>query len=179
MREAVLIRKSTGEIIKHDFYPNVDIVPIVGLDPDLEWLLKVTPYSEPPYDSRIYILLRTEKITQIPCEDYPFLNQYRITFSTVKRTNDDIKLAIENAETDANEAIVNYSQRVKILTLGLAVLFRKVDGLVLTNKEQNVADKIMAAGVKLWKNDATLKAKLKQVDDGIEPNIDEEWEKLP
>jgi len=98
---AVLIRKSTGEIIKHADYPRVDMQPIIGLDPDLEWLIVNTPYVEPDYDSRLFVLQRTEAITAIPHPQYPLLNQYQISFSTDKREKPEIIASIDNAETDA------------------------------------------------------------------------------
>ena len=104
---AVLIRISTGEIIKHDLYPREDMELVVGLDPDLKWLLKYTPFTQPDYDSRIYKLIRTEEITEIAHPDYPHLDQYKITFGTEKRPDEDIILAIENAETEANEQLVD------------------------------------------------------------------------
>ena len=57
--KAVLIRKSTQELIKKDQYPNLYINPVVGLDADLEWLLVVNK-PKPTYDSA------THKLVQLP-----------------------------------------------------------------------------------------------------------------
>jgi polyhydroxyalkanoate synthesis regulator phasin len=175
---AVLIRKSTGEIIKHADYPREDMQPISGLDPDLEWLIKYKPFVAPDYDSRIFVLNQTEEMTAIPHPDYPLLNQYRITFSTTKRVVDEIKVSIENAEREANENIFPYAKQLKILTLGLGVLFRRVEGMTLTTKETAVKDKILKLAVNVWKNDQALQNKIKELTAGLEPNIDEGWEKI-
>jgi len=175
---AVLIRISTGEIIKHDTYPQALIEPIETLDPDLKWLIKYTPYDVPDYDSRVFSLVTTQEITEVAHPDYPLMDQFLITYNTQKRSVEEITTHIENAETDANENLLPYQQRVKLLTLGLGVLIRKTDGLTLTNKEIAIQDKIVTAAVKIWKNDNELKLKLQQLTDGIEPEIDAGWENV-
>ncbi len=60
--EAVLIKKSTGEIIKRGQYPRLDLEPIEGLDPDLEWLFEYRPFVAPDYDPRIYVVKVIEKM---------------------------------------------------------------------------------------------------------------------
>lgn len=175
---AVLIRISTGEIIKHDSYPQAVIEPIETLDPDLKWLIKYTPYDVPDYDSRVFSLVTTQEITEVAHPDYPLMDQFLITYNTQKRSVEEITTHIENAETDANENLLPYQQRVKLLTLCLGVLIRKTDGLTLTNKEIEIQDKIVTAAVKIWKNDNELKLKLQQLIDGIEPEIDAGWENV-
>lgn len=174
---SVLVRKSTGEIIKHDLYPREDMQPVEGLDPDLEWLLKYEPFVRPDYDSRLFILQQNEEITETPHPDYAHLNQYLITFATLKRDVEEIQAHIENAETNANQSVLPYEKQLKIITLGLGVLFRKVEGMSLNAKEQVIADRVESIAVKLWKNDQTLRDKVEQLANGEEPNLDEGWEK--
>lgn len=175
---AVLIRISTGEVIKHDTYPSNIIEPIPSLDPDLKWLIKWIPFPQPDYDSRIFRLITTEEITEIAHPTYPLLDQYLITYGTEKRTDDEIINHVENAETNANESLLDYTQRVKLLTLGIGILIRKTDGLALTDKEITIQDKLVSIAIKIWKNDTELKAKLQQIIDGIEPEIDSGWENV-
>ena len=63
------------------------------------------------------------------------------------------------------------------MLLGLGVIFRKSEGMTLTPKEVAIKDKVLALAVKVWKNDAALKAKIAEIASGVEPNIDEGWEK--
>jgi len=174
---SVLIRKSTGEIIKHALYPREDMQPIVGLDPDLEWLVKFEPYAAPDYDSRIFVLNRIESITTTPHPDYAWLNQYQITYSTTKRVIEEITINIENAEVEANTTMLPYTKQLKYTILALGVLFRNLDGMTLTAKEQLVKDKMLALATRVWKNDAELQAKINEAIAGTEPNIDSGWEK--
>ena len=50
MIAAILINKNTGEIIKDGFYPRIDDGEVVGLNDNLQWLIKV-PVSVPSYDA--------------------------------------------------------------------------------------------------------------------------------
>lgn len=173
---SVLIRKSTGEILKHAPYPNEDMSPIIGLDPDLEWLLKTEPFNTPPYDSRIFILDVDEAITTEPHPVYPNLNQYKRTYGTTKRANDEIILAIGNAEEAANKKLTDYRTNEKLFMLSMGVLVRKSEGNLPSPEEQEVLDKVKQFDVKIWKNDAEKKIKEAQVIAGEEPNIDAGWE---
>lgn len=177
--QAVLIKKNadqTVEIIKRGEYPNLDMEPVQGLDPDLEWLLVHEPFVQPDYDPRIYMLEQDEVITSEPHPVYPLINKFKVTFRLVKRTSLEMQTAVTNAESNANEQMIPYDRRLKILTLGLAVLCRKTQGLTLTIKEQALFDQVVALGTKVWKNDANMKAKIADINLGLEPNIDTQWE---
>lgn len=173
---AVLIRISTGEVIKHDNYPNAEVTPVQGLDPDLKWLVKYIPYDKPSYDSRIFKLITTEEITTIAHPDYPDLDQYLITYNTQKRSNTEIQEYIENAENFANETLLPYDRRVKLLTLAVGLLIRKTNGITLTANEEVIQQKMLNIAVKVWKNDTELQSKIAQLLNGEEPEIDAGWE---
>lgn len=176
---SVLIRKSTGEIIKHADYPRLDMQPIAGLDPDLEWLVKYTPYDQPDYDSRIFMLQTTESITTEPHPEWKWLNQYQITYSTVKRQAAEIETAIYNAEKNANNQVFPYEKQLKILALGIGVLYRNVAGMTLTQKEVAIKNKCLAIATNIWKNHDTSTAKVAAVNSGLEPDIDANWTVTP
>lgn len=178
MLPAVLLRISTGEILKHDVYPREDMGPIVGLDPDLKWLLKYTPFDEPVYDSRIFILNRIEEITVLPHPDYTHLDQYKITFTTTKRSDEEIEASILNAERDANDKLLPFSDFNKIMILSVGVIVRYAKGQTLTQPEINMMNKLLDIAVKVWKNDDELKAKILQLSNGEEPQIDMGWENI-
>lgn len=175
-KPSVLIRKSNGQILKHAPYPNEDMSPVQGLDPDLEWLVKTEPFAAPDYDSRIFELVITDAITTEQHPEHPHLNQYKRTFNTDKRTNEEIILAIENAETDANNAVVSYNTDEKLFMLAIGILVRKDAGNQPSVKEQAILDQVQAFDVKIWKNDAEKKLKTDQVLAGQEPDIDAGWE---
>ena len=175
---AVLIRKSTGEILKHAPYPNEDMSPVQGLDPDLEWKLKFTPFPSPDYDSRIFILEQIEALTEEAHPEYPELKTYKKTFNTIKRPDVDIIRSIENAEESANRQLLTYRTTEKMLLTSAGVLARINSGVQPNAKEQEMLDNLMAFDVKVWKNDEEKKRKIAQVLEGLEPDIDSGWEKL-
>lgn len=178
--QAVLIKRnadSSVEIIKRGEYPNIEMEPIQGLDPDLEWLLVYKPNIEPEYDPRIYVLQTTESITDVPHPQYPHINQFRVTFLHVKRQPEEIQVAVNQAESLANESLLTYDKRLKILTLGLAVLCRKTSGMTLTQKEQAVFDQVVALGTRIWKNDAQARQLSAEITLGGTPDLDKSWEK--
>ena len=175
---SVLIRKSTGEILKQAPYPNEDMTPIQGLDPDLEWKLKHTPFASPDYDSRIFELEQIEEVTEEAHPVYPDIKIYKKTFKTNKRPDTDINRAIENAEEAANRDLVSYRTDDKLFMLSIGILTRINAGIQPNAKEQAILDKVMAFDVKVWKNDEEKNRKKDQVTAGLEPDIDSGWEKL-
>lgn len=172
---ATLRRKSTGEIIKRGTLPNDPNIAPIGLDPDLEWLIDYTPYIAPDYDPRVYMLQTEYAPTETPHPTYPLYNQYLITYQTVKRDAEYIKTQAEQKERERLEAEVDYTERDKLILLGLAVLFRSLDGLQLNPKETAIKNRVMSAAVNLWKNDARVQELKAQIDANQEIDMDAGW----
>ena len=179
---AVLVRKSTKQIIKEDVYPRADMQPVQGLDPDYEWLIKHIPFAEPPYDSRIYImatnfpdLLDLASFEEHP--NYAGIREYRITFSPEKRPNEDIFRSIENAEKEANDLVFSEAVHKDEMAFMLNSVHKDAKGLGLTTEEQDQIDKLALVTVALAKNKDAKENKIAQVTAGQVPNIDEGWEK--
>lgn len=179
---AVLIRKSTKQIIKEDVYPRADMQPVQGLDPDYEWLVKHVPFAEPPYDPRIYIM--TTNLPDLAFLDdfevhpsYPGLREYRITFSPEKRPNEEILRSIENAEKEANNLVFSEAVHKDQMAFMLSSVRKEGKNLDLTEEEQLQISKLEAVTVNLAKNKDNAAIKIAQVQAGQEPNIDLGWEK--
>jgi len=182
MVPAVLIRKSTKEIIKQDMYPRQDMLPVQGMDPDYEWLVKNIPYPEPDYDSRIFIMQTNlpdlnflNEFQEHPA--YPGLREYRITYNPIKRPNDEIVIAIENAEKEANTSIWSEAAHKDETLFMINSVRKEAQSISLTEEEQTHIDKLSSINVKLAKNLDTKNIKIEQVNNGQEPNIDEGWER--
>ena len=88
-----------------------------------------------------------------------------------------IETAIENEEQNANQSLLPYQRQLKTMLLGLGVLFRQLESATLTPKETAVRDEVMSLAMKVWKNDASRRAKLAEIAAGTEPDPDSEWEK--
>lgn len=171
---AVLIRISTGEE-EHKLYPVTDMSPVPGLDSDFKWLIKRYD-SLPDYDRRLFQLVITEIPTEIVDTEFPHLKQYQISYATQKRPDVEIEDEIVNAEKNANEGVFPNRKQLKVILLGMGVLFRQIDEAQLTTKEQIITDKVLAMATKVWNNDANMKAKVQELADSLEPNLDEGWE---
>ena len=104
--KAVLIRKSTQEVIKKGKYPNRKMNPIVGLDADLEWLLVVNK-PNPSYDPLTHKLVqKADKITDNPHPEYPHLNTYKISTKAVEMSELEKEKYIESQEDQDFSAII-------------------------------------------------------------------------
>ena len=90
-----------GGKLKDAPWPNSDMSPVIGLEPDLEWFLKYEPFTSPDYESRIWILNVTESVTAEKHPDYPTINTYKRTYGTTKRPDKDFNLSMTNAEESA------------------------------------------------------------------------------
>jgi len=181
-KQAVLVKKSTKEIIRFATYPREDMQVIEDLDPDYEWLIENIPYLEPDYDPRIFILVTNKPDlnfldTFIDHPLYPGLKEYRITYTPEKRSKAEIVLAIENAEKDANNLIWSESVHKDKMLFMLASAAKAASGFQLTQDEQDVMDEMSEIVVKLSKNRDNKNILVSQVNNDQEPNIDSGWEK--
>lgn len=179
---AVLVRKSTKQIIKEDLYPRADMSPIEGLDPDYEWLVKNIPFAEPDYDSRIYLMATNfPDLANLAIfgehPNYVGLREYRITYTPERRADLDIIRSIENAEKAANELVFSEAVHKEEMAFMVNSVHKDAKGLSLTTDEQDQIDKLALVTVALAKNKDNKDNKIIQVEAGQVPNIDLGWEK--
>lgn len=180
--EAVLVQKSEKRIIKHDLYPREDMMPIEGMDPDYEWLIKNIPFAEPMYDPRIYIM-----VTNLPDLEllnsfqehpqYPGIRAYTITYSPEKREKAEIITAIDNAEKEANNLVFSEAVHKDEIVFMMNSVHKDSKSLALTPQEQAQIDKLTVINMKLAKNKDNRNILVNMVNAGLEPNIDEGWER--
>jgi hypothetical protein len=179
---AVLVRKSTKQIIKEALYPNADMSPVQGLDPDYEWLVKHVPFAEPDYDSRLYIMQMvlpdmTALDSFIEHPSYAGIREYRITYNPNKRPDAEIILSIENAEKEANNGVFSEAVHKDEFAFMLNSVHKDAKGQALNAAEQDQIDKLAIVTVNLAKNKDAAAIKIAQVVAGNEPNIDLGWVK--
>lgn len=167
-KQYVLRRISTGEVLKRNArYPTAtDDGPIDGFDPDLEYLA-MDQDVQPDYDARVFDLVTNE------AKDGTL---WRITFSTLRRDNSTIKVAVTNKEASEVYSHMTPTERDKLMLVALGVLFRQLAAQTLTVKEQAVRNRVMGLAAKLWKNDDNAAALFTAIDAGQTPNIDSGWE---
>jgi len=182
--DAVLVRKSTKEIVKYAEYPRSEITPFLEgeIDPDYEWLIKNIPFAEPDYDSRVFIMQTNlpdlnflNEFQEHPL--YPGIREYKITYNPIKRSNAEIIMSIENAEKDANASIWSEAAHKDETIFIISSIRKEAQNIMLTSEEQLHIDKFETITVNLAKNLDTKNIKVLQVINGEVPNIDEGWER--
>jgi len=183
MVPAVLVRKSTKEIVKFGIYPRQDMLPIEDMDPDYEWIVEHIPFPEPVYDPRIYIMVTNLPDLQLldSFEDhplYPGLKEYRTTYSPEKRSNPEIIASIDNVEKDANDLILSESDRNYKMVFMLTSVLKASKGLQLTETEQAHINELTDINMKLSKNLDNRNLLVAQVESNQVPNIDSGWESV-
>ena len=163
----VLRRISTSEIInRFVVYPNaVDDAPIVGFDPDLEYLA-IDRDVTPDYDSRIYDLTTSEnKVGSL----------WRITYTTPKKVADQIKLAVQNREATEVGVHLTPQERDKMLLLACGVLFATQQGVTLTTRQQAIKTRVLNAVQRVLANDQRAADLFAVIDADQVPDIDTGW----
>lgn len=175
-QRAVLVRISTGEIINNNAYIDAS-EPRTGLV-DLKYYVYYEPTAVPDYDPR-YFILNTVKTMQegVPHPDFPDYDQYLISYTTTKRDIEEIKIQVENAENEANNHVVPLEKQIKVLFKGVNVLFRNLEGSTLTKKEKRTKKRVNKIAQSLLKNEAKKEAKIADIEAGLEPDLDDGWEK--
>lgn len=163
----VLYRISTSTVINRSVvYPAaVDDDPIIGLDPDLQYLAMDRDVT-PDYDPRVYDLVTSEA---------KVANLWRITYGTQRKDATQIKIAVTNKEATEITNHVRAMERDKLMVLGLGVLFAELSSLTLNARQQAVKNKIIAAATKIWQNDQRVTELFAQIDTNQVPDIDTGW----
>lgn len=172
---SVLRRISTGEILARSLYPRDDMGPVEGLDPDLEWMVIRTPFPVPDYDPRYYALVTTEERGPDPDATFAHLRPWVVTYDTEKRPKPDIIVSAENKERTELARHVRAVEFEKLAMLGLAILFREVQGLQLTGRENAIKAGILSTAVKLRANDDRLQDVIQQINANQEPDLESGW----
>jgi len=148
--KAVLIRISTQEIIKKADYPKNEIAPIVGLDPDLKWLL-VNEITKPSYDPFTEKLVRVEEITVEAHPVYTDFDQYKIYWNTVALNVQELQ-QIEDNDVSAQK-LQQYKFDGQVgFDRAYALIQRKFDnGLITGVQAQNIATSLYPVIEPLYK----------------------------
>jgi hypothetical protein len=101
--KAVLIRISTQTVIKKALYPRVDMGEVIGLKPDLKWLLVYNPPA-PSYNASTHRLGVTHEITEVNHPDYP-IHRYERIYTEIALTQEEQDEYIQRLEDSDNSAI--------------------------------------------------------------------------
>lgn len=165
-----IIQVSTGDIISRGQpWPRVDLGEIQGSDPDFVYLEEKTA-TKPDYDARLFTLQGTETVDGDA-------NEIRKTWKANKREAADQKLSIVNVESERIRDIISPERElIETRLIVTALLSYVVDNQDFPPVVRAMVDEYKRTGVKIWKNRATLSAKIKDIDEGKDIAIDAGWE---
>lgn len=149
---------------------------VIGLDPDLEYLVKREPFVRPNYDTRLQRLVITQDVVDEVDAEYPPLRKWETTYSLIERTADEKKTSVNEAENIAASRVFPLNQQLRYLAMYAIILRREVLGLSVTPAMQQVIDKVEAKGLLIWQNYIAGKAKKAEIDLGNIVDLDADWE---
>lgn len=172
---AVLIRISTGEVLVRALYPREDMQPVVGLEPDLEWCVCRTPFPSPEYDPRYFALVKTEQRGETADAEFSHLHPWLTTFTTQKRTIPEILTSVENKERFELDKHVRPVEAQKLCILGMAILFKEIQGLTLNARQTAIKNRIQNAANKVSANNDRAAEIADQVSANQEPDLESGW----
>ncbi len=160
--------RRVSDYLKIDTEMKANTLPI-----GFEWKLLVEGIK--PIFNYLEHLQRSEVDNDTTNADYPNFKQIDVVWTKIRKSDAEITMLIEKAESKANESLVKYVDRLKVMVLYMALERRDRKGLTITAKMQTILDKGDAYAVKLWQNDTNLKTKLQELADGQDLDINTGW----
>lgn len=166
--------KTRFSVVNYDF--NVTFLPVIGLDPNLEILVKRTPFGVPAHDTRLKVLVTSQNLLDQFDAEYPTQRIWQTTYSLQDRSPEEKCESVCELENDANYKVFPNKKQLKFLTLALAIIDRKADGLTITAKQQGILDKLQTKAQKFWTNHLLCADKKAAITAGQECDLDAGWE---
>lgn len=154
----------------------VESLPVVGLQDDLEVFVKRTPFSIPEYDERLVLL----KISQSPVNEqdaeHTTNKMWLTTYEVDERTSQEKNVSVEEAELENNLKVFPIDKHLKYLLLYCALTRREALGLSISQEQQAILEKGDAIATKMWFNHIEAIAKKSDIANNIEIDLDSNWE---
>lgn len=151
-------------------------LPIVGLSPSLEVLVKRKPFVVPEYDSRLKILGISNSISLDYDSEYTTNRKWVEEYILIDRGVIEKLTSVDEAENFANYKVMPSKQHLKYLAFACAATWRKANGMTNTQRELNFMDKFMRKALKMYKNDILAEQKKDSLNAGNLVDLDYGWE---
>lgn len=163
-------------VVNYNARPN--FLPIIGLDPDLEVLVKRTPYEIPDYDPRLTYLGVTQSVSETEDLEHPGHRMWLTTYSLIEMPTEAKMISVDEAENDANYQVFPTEKHLKYLTVATAIIDRKASGLTITPAQQAILNKLQAKAARIWSNHVTAQQKKAALEQGLSVDLDTDWEDI-
>lgn len=168
---SALVENVDYQILNRNNCPRIDGQPVVGLEPNTEWMANYEPYKTMDYDPRVYIPVKHETPTVIAHPSYPNYHQFLITYTYERRSNEDIVTAIKAKMSDANASLITQSDRDMLNVITINSGYNLADGKQLTPEEITAKNRLQEVNCKMQKNIAHAQSLIDVVNDGGTPDI--------
>ncbi len=155
MIKSVLIQISTQDILrKFVNYPSIDIIPIPSLEVDLKWLI-INELDKPSFDPFTEKLTRLEEITTDIHPIYVLLHQYRISFTIVALTAQEVidhQQAVDDSDS-SSQTVQNHKFNGEVgFDRAYALIQRRFDnGVITANQAKGLAQGLYPSLEPLYK----------------------------
>ena len=173
----VLIKWNTDStefnVVNFDYKPA--FLPVIGLTPGLEVLVKRTPYAVPEYNSRLYVLSVQHNLSVDYDSEHAGNRMWLETYSLINRSVADKIVSVNDAKNYANYNVFPQQKHLEYLLIGLCIVNKKSSGLTLTEKEESILDKITDKGLLVWQNRINAEQKIDSLNAGAEVDLDYNW----
>jgi len=166
--------RTSYSVVNYNY--QVSNLPIIGLDDNLEVLVKRTPFVKPNYDPRLKVLITLLGVSEDYDTEFPLNRKWEETFELQDRSLEDQKISIVEAENYANLKVFPTNKQFKYIVLMSAITYRLTSGMTLTTKEQEIADIFIAKAQKIFTNCNVCESKKTALDDGELVDLDSDWE---
>jgi len=164
--------KSINSIIaRNQRWPRADGMEIEGLANNIVYLQETTD-AKPDFDSRLYRLEQNETL------DVPN-NTATKTWTSVARSVEERVVSAENKEVEELGKHIDLNRTIIETQLVVTAILNHIGGLQLPPKVTKFVDQYEATGIKIWRNRDRLKSILKEINDGLDPDLDAGWEEPP
>lgn len=163
-------------VVNWDYKPA--FLPVVGLTPGLEVLVKRKPYELPEYDTRLKYLQATYMVSEDFDSEHQTNRKWLEIFGLADRTIEEQIISVNEAENFANYGVFPIDKHLKYIAITLAILDKKSRGLTISTKEQSILDKVNAKALRIWNNHILGEAKKDTLNIGGLINLDDGWENV-
>jgi len=171
------VKDTDYALVKAAEFPRQDGEPLEGLPENYEWLENCIPFAAPDYDPRLFVLNESIQPTNIPHPVHPNYNQYRTTYSLVRRADELIIASVRQEEASANNSLLTEAENSKLNYFATGAALTLAQNLPLSEAEQNAMTRHADVQMKMSKNAANADLIISKIIAKENIDISSGWEK--
>lgn len=154
---------------------NPSELPVIGLTPGLEVLVKEFPFVKPEYEPRLMILSTVHSVS----DDYHMIHttnrMWIESYELIDRSISDKIASVTDAENWANYQVFPTEKQIKYSTICIALIAKIANGLTISAAEQEFIDLLSDKALYFWQNHINAQVKIDSLNAGAEVDLDSDW----